>query len=208
MSLELWLAFVLASTVVLMIPGPTIILVVSYALSEGRGSAWRTVPGVALGDALAITASLLGLGALLATSATLFTIVKIIGAVYLIWLGIRLWRAPADLRTDTPDNRGRRGRGLLVHAFVVTALNPKSIAFFVAFVPQFMVAEAALAPQAAILGTTFVVLATVNAALYAILAGSARSLVRRPVVLKAINRVGGSFLIGAGLMTAAMRRAD
>ncbi|MBO6785197.1 MAG: LysE family translocator, partial [Alphaproteobacteria bacterium] len=97
MSLELWLAFTAASAVLLAIPGPTVMLVVSYALGRGRASAWATVPGVTLGDFTAMTVSLFGAGAVLAASADLFTALKLAGAAYLVWLGIRLWRAPAAL---------------------------------------------------------------------------------------------------------------
>src|SRR5690606_21870981 len=94
MSFEQWLAFAAASAVVVAIPGPTILLVVSYALGHGRKMAGATVAGVTLGDFTAMTASMLGLGALLAASATLFTLLKWVGAAYLIYLGIKLWRAP------------------------------------------------------------------------------------------------------------------
>ena len=90
MPIETWLAFVAASAVLLVIPGPTILLVVSYALGQGRRVALPVAAGVALGDFTAMTLSMLGLGALLATSATLFTVLKWIGAGYLIWLGIKL----------------------------------------------------------------------------------------------------------------------
>lgn len=89
MSIELWLAFVAASAILLAIPGPTVLLVISYALGHGKRSATATVAGVALGDFTAMTASILGLGALLATSATLFTVLKWVGAAYLIYLGIK-----------------------------------------------------------------------------------------------------------------------
>ena len=101
MSLELWLAFALASSALLAVPGPTVMIVVSYALGRGRSSAWATVPAVALGDLTAMTISLLGAGAILAASATLFTVVKIVGAVYLVWLGIQLWRSPPSLDAVT-----------------------------------------------------------------------------------------------------------
>lgn len=94
MSFEHWFAFAAASAVLLAIPGPTILLVISYALGHGRKIAGATVAGVALGDFTAMTASMLGLGALLATSAAVFTVLKWIGAAYLVWLGIKLWRAP------------------------------------------------------------------------------------------------------------------
>src|SRR5471032_3334739 len=94
MTLSLWAAFVAASSILLVIPGPTVLLVVSYALGQGWRTALPMAIGVALGDFTAMTLSMLGLGALLAASATLFTVLKWIGAVYLVYLGIKLWRAP------------------------------------------------------------------------------------------------------------------
>src|ERR1700685_90718 len=94
MSLEHWLAFIAASAILLAIPGPTVLLVISYALGHGRRAALGTVAGVALGGFTAMTASMRGLGALLSTSALVFTGLKWIGAAYLIYLGIKLWRAP------------------------------------------------------------------------------------------------------------------
>lgn len=92
MSMEVWIAFILASSALLIIPGPTVILVISYALGDGRKTALSSIPGVLLGDFFTMTASLLGAGAILATSALLFTIMKWIGAAYLLWLGIKMWR--------------------------------------------------------------------------------------------------------------------
>lgn len=206
MSFELWLAFAVASAILLAIPGPTIMLVISYALGRGRRTGWATVPGVVLGDFTAMTISLAGAGAVLATSATLFTILKLCGAAYLIWLGIQLWRAPAVpemLGTAVQQNGQRK---MFVSTYVVTALNPKSIVFFVAFVPQFVVADAPVLPQFVALEATFLTLAGINAALWALLAGEMRAWFRRPTTLRLVNRLGGGMLIGAGLLTAAARR--
>jgi threonine/homoserine/homoserine lactone efflux protein len=209
MPIENWLAFVAASAVMLAIPGPTILLVISYALSHGRKVAAATVAGVALGDFTAMTASMLGLGALLAASASAFTVLKWIGAAYLIYLGIKLWRAPvgeaadaeATAETNEPASR------IFLHTYVVTALNPKSIVFFVAFLPQFFDLTHALPLQMVILEVTFLVLATLNAALYGLLASMARDTVRKPKVRRIVNRTGGSLMIGAGLLAAGYRRA-
>src|SRR5260221_14070304 len=94
MTLDHWLAFAAASAILLAIPGPTVLLVISYALGHGRRSAYATVAGVALGDFTAMTASMLGLGAMLAASAALFTVLKWVGAAYLVYLGIKLGRGP------------------------------------------------------------------------------------------------------------------
>jgi threonine/homoserine/homoserine lactone efflux protein len=206
MSFEHWLAFVAASVILLAIPGPTVLLVVSYALGHGRRYAAATVAGVALGDLTAMTASLLGLGALLAASAGLFTAVKWVGAAYLVYLGLKLWRAPVGDPGQVDISETRPGR-IFAHAYVVTALNPKGIVFFVAFLPQFLDMTRPVLPQMAILVATFVSLATVNAALFGLMASSARRAVRKPSAQRLVNRIGGSFLIGAGLLTAAWRRA-
>lgn len=210
MSLEHWLAFVAASAVLLAIPGPTILLVISYALGHDRKAAISTVAGVALGDFTAMTGSMLGLGALLATSATLFTALKWIGAAYLVYLGIKLWRAPVSTGAvdkavaNAPKERPFR---IFLHTYVVTALNPKSIIFFVAFLPQFLDSSRPAFQQMVIFEVTFVVLATVNASLYAVLASMARRSIRKPSVQRAVNRVGGSLMVGAGVLTVGWRRA-
>jgi threonine/homoserine/homoserine lactone efflux protein len=201
-TLDTWLAFVAATVVMLAIPGPTILLVIGQSLGGGARTALPLVAGVALGDLTAMTLSLAGLGALLAASALLFSVLKYAGAAYLVWLGIRLWRAPVAAAA-APVTARRAVRD----AYVVTALNPKSIAFFVAFVPMFVDAGAPFVPQAALLVATFVTLAAANAGIYALLASRLSGAVGRPSVRRAFNRTGGAMLVGAGLATAAARRS-
>lgn len=205
MHLEQWLAFTAAAAVPLAIPGPTILLVISYALGHGRKATASLVAGVALGDFTAMTASMVGLGALLAASAELFTALKWIGAAYLIYLGIKLWRAPVGDAAPGAAAEARPWR-IFAHTYAVTALNPKGIVFFVAFLPQFLNTDAPIVPQMVIFEVTFLVLATINASLYALMAAGARQTVKNPVVQRSINRVGGSLLIGAGVLTVAWRR--
>jgi threonine/homoserine/homoserine lactone efflux protein len=175
MSFEHWFAFAAASAVLLAIPGPTILLVISYAIGHGRKVAGATVAGVALGDFTAMTASMLGLGALLATSAAIFTALKWIGAAYLVWLGVKLWRAPVGDEAGITGEASPAERPLRIflHAYAVTALNPKSILFFVAFLPQFLDLSRPLFAQMVIFEATFLTLATANATLYACLASAA-----------------------------------
>ncbi|MEL7215477.1 MAG: LysE family translocator [Pseudomonadota bacterium] len=206
MPFDLWLAFVAASIALLLIPGPTVLLVLSYALNRGRTVAVRTALGVALGDLIAMTASLVGLGALVLASATAFTLLKWVGAVYLVWLGIKLLRAPAEAGIGA-EISAAEGRSTFWHACIVTALNPKSIGFFIAFVPQFVTPDAPLAPQFAILIATFVGLAGANALVYALLADRVRLRIQRPSVLRWLNRAGGTALIGMGALTATLKRA-
>ena len=140
MTFESWAAFTAASAILLIIPGPTILLVVSYALGQGWRTALPMAVGVALGDFTAMTLSMLGIGALLAASATVFTILKWIGAAYLIYLGVKLFRAGGALDAQ-PRTDAVSAAKMMGHAWLVTALNPKSITFFVAFLPQFLEQE-------------------------------------------------------------------
>ena len=205
MAFEIWLAFFVASFVLVIIPGPTVLLTVSYALTQGRGPAVAIASGVALGDLIAMSASLAGLGAVILASASLFTALKWIGAAYLIWLGLRLWMdPPAPVEID--QNAVKKPVSTMFwHATAVTTLNPKSIAFFIAFVPQFLDPTAALLPQFAIMIPTFVVLGFANALGYGLLADHARRFIRRPAVLRWMGRLGGSALMGMGVMTATLR---
>lgn len=204
MTFETWAAFAAATAVLLVIPGPTILLVVSYALGQGWRTALPTAAGVALGDFTAMTLSMLGVGALLATSATVFTALKWAGAAYLVWLGIKLFRAGGTLDAS-PREDAVSSLKMLGHAWLVTALNPKSLTFFVAFLPQFLDPKADFWTQMLIFEATFVTLAAANAFGYALIASRARAVVSSPRAIRAINRTGGTLLIGAGIATVAMR---
>ena len=207
MPLELWLAYVATSAVVLAIPGPTILLVLSYSIAHGRKATLPVVMGVALGDSVAITLSLIGLGTLLAASALWFSIIKWIGGLYLIYLGITLLRGAGkampeqaqQAKTSTP-------RKLFGNAFIVTALNPKSIVFFIALLPQFISADYPVTAQLWILGVTFVVLATIGATSYAVFATSIRRWLASARAQKAYGVVGGGLLMGAGVWALGAKR--
>ncbi len=207
MSIETWLAFTAASTILVLIPGPTVLLVVSYALGQGWRTALPMAVGVALGDFTAMTLSMLGVGALLAASATIFTALKWIGAAYLVWLGIKLWRAGGALNAE-PRTSTASAAKMLGHAWLVTALNPKSLTFFVAFLPQFMNPQADFATQMLVFESTFLVLAFVNAFGYALVASRARNFVRSPRAIGIVNKVGGSCLIGAGVAAVTVRASQ
>jgi threonine/homoserine/homoserine lactone efflux protein len=207
MTIETWLAFAAATSVLLVIPGPTVLLVVSYALGQGLRTATPMALGVALGDFTAMTLSMLGLGALLATSATLFTALKWIGAAYLIWLGIQLWRAGGAMQA-TPRTDRASALKMVAHAWIVTALNPKSITFFVAFLPQFLDPAADFWMQMLVFETTFLVLAFTNAFGYAVLASRARGMMSSARAIGIVNRVGGSLLIGAGVAAVSIRSGN
>ncbi|WP_417840126.1 LysE family translocator [Tritonibacter scottomollicae] len=209
MDFQIWLAFVAASTALLLIPGPTVLLVLSYAISQGKRVALATVGGVALGDFIAMSASLAGLGALVLASATLFTALKWIGAAYLVFLGIKLFRSASTASLGDLERVSQTSASSVFgHAAAVTALNPKSIVFFIAFVPQFVVLDTPLLPQFAILVVTFVGLAAINALAYALLADNLRARIARPSVLAWFSRSGGCALVAMGVATATFKRAQ
>ena len=207
MTIETWLAFVAATSVLLVIPGPTVLLVVSYALGRGFRTALPMAFGVALGDFTAMTLSMLGVGALLAASATLFTALKWIGAAYLIWLGIKLWRAGGAMQA-TPRTDKVSALKMLAHAWIVTALNPKGITFFVAFLPQFLDPAADFWMQVLVFEATFIMLAFGNVLAYALLASRARGMMSSARAISIVNRVGGSLLIGAGVAAVSIRSGN
>lgn len=206
MPLDTWLTFVAASTILLVIPGPTILAVISYAISHGARANLALVTAVALGDATAVFASMIGLGALMATSAFWFTVVKVIGGLYLLFLGIKLLRSGVSpLKLDETAQPASRRR-LFINTYVVTALNPKGIVFFIAFLPQFVTPGPDSAMQLGILGTTFVLLGALNAALYAVFASSARRLLSSSRAQRWFNVTGGSLLSSAGIWALLARR--
>ncbi len=207
MALEIWFTFFVATSVLLIIPGPTIMIVVSYALSGGKRTGFATVPGVALGDFTAMTISLLGAGALLSASATLFMILKLCGAAYLFWLGVQLWRSKPDPLVLEKAKGGLDHKQMFWSSYVITALNPKGLVFFIAFVPQFFDTGRALGPQMAIMIATFVGLASMNVAAWAFFVGSMRERFRSPKVLGRLTKGGGALLMVLSVVTLLTRRA-
>ena len=194
-SPEHFAAFVLASVILLVIPGPTIIMVITQALAHGRKVAFASVAGVGLGDLLATSLSITGAGALLAASASLFQALKLIGAVYLVWIGYKMWRTPVripDMSEATMAETSGETATIFRDSFLITALNPKGILFFVA----------------ATYVLTFTALGIVNAAMFALAAAGARQTIRRPAVMKVAMRTGGSLLMMAGVAAALTRRAS
>jgi len=207
MNLELWIAFVAASSVLLIIPGPTILTVISYSISHGHRVKLPLIAAVALGDSTALVLSLLGLGTLLAQSAFWFQVVKWVGGLYLLYLGIKLFMAGVKPSGFDSANNNQSGRKLFANTYLVTALNPKGIVFFIAFLPQFISPAYAVNQQLWILAVTFVVLAVFNATLYAMFAGQARELLSSPKTQRIFNFTGGTLLSIAGLWALTAKRA-
>lgn len=205
-SLELWFAFIAAAAIMIMIPGPTTLMVLGHTVSNGWRIGLTSLIGVVAADICAITLSVLGFSALLAASATAFTVMKWIGAGYLVWIGIQLWRAPPIDLTPTAEKR-TNPRGAIMQTFIVTLLNPKGILFFAAFLPQFIDQALPLWPQVILLMLTFCTLATLIQGFYITVMGRARSRIATPRTLRLMNSTGGVMLVGAGLLTATLKKA-
>lgn len=197
MNVDRFAAFLVASAVVLAIPGPTVLLVVTRSLNHGRSVRRATLAGVVLGDLVAMTAAMLGAGAILLASAQLFMALRVAGGLYLVWLGIRTWRS-RGAQWLTPEPTPAEPRRVFAESFAVTATNPKSIAFFVAFVPQFIDPALPWLPQTVAMILAFVILGGLNAAMYAWLAGRARGAMERPQLRRRIARTSGGVLVAGG----------
>lgn len=207
MSIEVWLAFVLASVVLLIIPGPTILTVISYSMSHGYKAKVPLILAVALGDSTALALSLLGLGVLLAESVFWFQVIKWVGGLYLLFLGVKLLMAgvkpSAFVESDNPVSSCK----LFANTYLVTALNPKGIMFFVAFMPQFINPNTDTNAQLWLLSATFVALAALNATLYSVFAGKARQILSSAKAQRRFNFGGGSLLSAAGVWALTAKQA-
>jgi len=207
MTYETWIAFALASAIVVLIPGPNIVLTVNYAIKDGKRSGLATVPGVVLGAFVAMSLSLLGAGAVLATSTFLFTLLKLAGAVYLIWLAYSLWTAPVEAISVGSSTDTKPLKSLFWQSFLISVLNPKGPAFYVAFVPQFVNPTGPIFQQFAILIATFLTVAALNSLFWLSFASVMRTQFRKPRAMRILNRIGASCLFVAGAFTARASRS-
>ncbi|GAB3095640.1 LysE family translocator [Isoptericola nanjingensis] len=197
---ESLLAFALASVVLVAIPGPSVLFVIGRSLSLGRRGGLLSVVGNELGSLVPITLVALGVGSVVAQSVAVFTVVKLLGAAYLGYLGvqaIRHRREGADVAVD-PRVRPASSWTTLRQGFVVGATNPKTIVFFVAALPQFVDFHAGAVPlQMLVLGLVFTLIALVLDGTWAVLAGTARAwFARSPRRLSAVRATGGGMMLG------------
>lgn len=200
MNWQLFGAFLVITAVLIVTPGPIVTLVIATGVSQGVGAALVTVAGTSAGNALLLAAIALGLSWVLHNAAALFELMRWAGAAYLIWLGVQAWRhagaAPAvRLRTINFS------RGLLV-----AVSNPKTIAFFTAFLPQFIDPHLPAARQLIVMCTVTAVLAALSDTLWALASGLGRAWFIKPARAKWLGRLSGAVLIGGGLWLSLARR--
>jgi threonine/homoserine/homoserine lactone efflux protein len=203
MSLQVYLAFVAACIALALLPGPVVTLMIANGLRYGTRAALTNILGVQAGLAIVIGIVAVGLTSLMATMGYWFDWVRFAGAAYLVWLGIKLIRFPVEgVKDDAPPPPPRGG--FFLQGFVVLLSNPKVLVFFGAFIPQFMDMNRDHVSQVTLLGVTFMVIAGLTDALYALLACRARLFfsARRTRLL---SRVSGGFMIGGGIWLALTR---
>ncbi|HAV36993.1 MAG TPA: lysine transporter LysE [Massilia sp.] len=209
MSFATWIAFVIAGTVIAISPGSGAVLSMSHGLAYGVRKASATVLGLQLGLILVLAIAGAGVGSLLLASETAFTVVKVIGALYLIYLGVSQWRSKAE------SGPMACSAGLAAHpsvkkrvltGFLTNATNPKGIIFMVAVLPQFISKDAPLLPQLLILGVTMVTIDSLVMHGYAALAASMQRLFRDARAVRIQNRFFGAVLVVVGSMLFFVKR--
>src|SRR5688572_29350451 len=201
-----WLAFVVASLLFIQVPGPSLLFMLGRALTVSLRDALVSVAGNALGLVVQVMLVAVGLGAVVAASATAYTALKIVGAAYVVWLGVQAIRHRGDARLALLSGQRppERATAALRTGFVVGVTNPKTIVFFVAFLPQFTSQDAPAGPQLALLGLVFGLMAVASDSTWAVVAGRARLwFARRPSRLDTMSTAGGVMMIGLGATMAA-----
>jgi threonine/homoserine/homoserine lactone efflux protein len=205
------LAFVLVAVVLILVPGPSVLFVVTRSLTLGARAGLATVAGNATGVYVQVVAVAFGIGALVQESIHVFTAIKLIGAAYLVYLGVQTFRHRRSLvaALDAPVER-KLARRIFADAFVVGLFNPKVIVFFMAILPQFVDRSAGGVPlQMLLFGAIFCLLALVCDSIWALTAGAARAwLAGSPRRLEAIGGTGGVVMVGLGAGIALTGRKD
>lgn len=203
MSIELYIAYVLACIVVVIVPGPTVTVIIANSLRQGARAGLLNVAGTQAGLAMMLAVLAFGLQFVVENVGHVFEWVRLAGAAYLVWLGYRMLRSDGSL--GGAGERLKPGRSLFWQGFVVILSNPKALLFFGAFIPQFIDPTGNAMLQTLALGATFMAVATLLDGAYAVAAGSAKGLLKRRNI-RFIEAVSGSLLIGGGLWLALQRR--
>ncbi len=206
MNPELFLAFVLATIVMIVIPGPSVMLTVAHSMAFGLRRALVTLAGIVCGISVQLAVTLIGMTSFMLLLADWFELLRWAGVAYLVYLGLQQWRAAPEQSQPAPG-AGRSGRSLFAQGFLVTVTNPKSMVFLAAFFPQFVDPAAPLGPQLVAMSVAFVAIAYVFTGLWCLPAARLGRWLsgRRRVLWR--NRITGSLFIGAGLGLALARRA-
>ncbi|HXS22166.1 MAG TPA: LysE family translocator [Steroidobacteraceae bacterium] len=208
MNPHLFAAYCLAVTILILIPGPVVTLVVANSLSQGSRSGLATVAGASIGNAILLGATAVGLIAFFALLSEVFEIVRWVGAAYLIWLGIKAWRAHETQEAAALPRAARSSRAVFLQGFVIAITNPKAILFYIAFLPQFVDPHLPAGPQLLLMIATMIVMALLSDSGYALLAARARGWFTVPERRRLQSRISGTLLIGVGCGLLVARRGS
>ena len=207
MSWSLWLAFFAASWAISISPGPGAVAVMSASMRHGFARGSFATFGLVLGLWTQLLVVAVGLGAVIATSALAFAAVKWLGVAYLVYLGIRQWRAPSRAPSIDADGGDRMSmRRIVAETWLLNAVNPKGTAFMLAVVPQFLTPGEPLVPQYLAIGATLAFTDLVVNAVYAAFAARLLGVLRTPARLRIVNRVFGGFFVALGVLLATFKR--
>lgn len=206
MELHVYLAFVVATSIMIALPGPSVILTVAHSISFGWRPAIATVAGATMGIAVQLIVAAIGLTSLLNVVAGAFEWLRWAGATYLVYLGIKQWRSASEpLKVETSEVSKRN---LFVQGLVITIPNPKSLIFIAAFLPQFIDATRPLGVQFILIVPTFLVITFAVTSVWALLAGSAREFLRSQRAIQTVSKTVGGLMVVAGIKLVAARRSN
>jgi homoserine/homoserine lactone efflux protein len=207
MEPKLYLAFVAATALMIALPGPSVLLTVAHSITYGWRQALSTVAGETLGIAFQLLIAAIGLVSLLHLVSEVFDLLRLAGAAYLVYLGIRQWRkasgAPQEIKSAPASKKS-----LFMQGLVVTIPNPKSLLFIAAFLPQFINTAHPLGMQFAFIVPTFLLITFTVTSAWAVIAGSAGVFLRNQRALQSVSRASGGLMIFAGLGLAMARRGN
>jgi homoserine/homoserine lactone efflux protein len=206
MELHVYLAFVVATTIMIALPGPSVLLTVAHSISFGWQRGISTVAGETMGIAVQLTVAAIGLTSLLNVVAGAFEWLRWAGAAYLVYLGIKQWRSasePLELDTSSVSKKN-----LFVQGLVITIFNPKSLIFIAAFLPQFIDTARPLGLQFAFIVPTFLVITFTVTSIWALVAGNVSGFLRSKRVFQSVFRTAGGLMIIAGMGLAMARRGN
>ncbi len=206
MELHIYLTFVVATAIMIALPGPSVLLTIAHSISFGWRHALATVAGATVGIGVQLLVAAIGLTSLLNVVAGAFEWLRWAGATYLVYLGIKQWRnasAPLELDTSSVSKTN-----LFVQGLIITIPNPKSLIFIAAFLPQFIDTARPLSLQLAFIVTTFLVITFTVTSVWALVAGKARRFLRSPRAVQSVSRTGGGLMIIAGVGLGLARRGN
>ncbi len=201
MTTEAYLAFLTANALLVYTPGPTVLLVVHYALTYGRQVGKYTIPAVLLGDIIAVNFSLYVLGSLLKLFPSSFELLKIVGGLYMITLGLSHVLSKRKIVSDTKINIKLPDKKVFTHVMLITAFNPKTIIFLLAFLPQFLNPKGDIFSQTLLMGISFVMLGLSGSSFYTLAASKIHHWVNTPYAQKIVHLISGSILCIIGMIT-------